>query len=142
VKDISGEPIYPSHFQLSIGGYGGMNYRVEWDGSSLHYYTADWHPADRLTATVEPSPSDWQQFWQAMDEVELWAWKERYFAPGVMDGTQWEVEIEWAGRCASSGGSNRYPGYEEEGVEDACETRRFERFTEAVSKLVGGRAFE
>lgn len=42
----------PRQFAAVIGGYAQTNYRVEWDGSALRYYTGEFHPADRLVATV------------------------------------------------------------------------------------------
>lgn len=132
----------PSHLDISIGGYGGTCYRVTWEGSALRYYVSEWHPPDRLEAVIEPTQEGWERFWAAMDEVGLWTWKASYHAPGVMDGTQWDVEMKRGRRHVKTSGSNRYPGYREEGVEDGMPTQRFERFTKAVSALIGGRPFD
>jgi hypothetical protein len=131
----------PDHFDISIGGYGGTCYRVAWEDGALHYYVSEGFPIDHLSAEVEPTPSDWERFWTVMDEVKLWTWEASYHAR-ILDGTQWEVEIEQGSRHIESSGSNRYPGYREEGVEDGYATNRFERFTKGVSTLIGGRPFE
>jgi hypothetical protein len=136
----------PSHFEVSIGGFGGRCYRVAWTAGALRYYVSDYvsdgYPIDRLEAVIEPTSGGWERFWAAMGEVELWTWNASYNAPGILDGTQWEVTIERGERRVASSGSNRYPGYREEGVDDGHVTSRFERFTGAVSALIGGQPFE
>jgi hypothetical protein len=145
MAETADQPVHPSHFDVFLGGFGEPNYRIVWDGSALWYYTDDFAAPkedDEPTEILIPSKSQWHNFWQEMDAVGLWTWRPSYNAPDIMDGTQWEVEIEWGTRAVSSSGSNRYPAYEEESVEAGGQTQRFERFAQAIRELLGDRPFD
>jgi hypothetical protein len=45
-----------------------------------------------------------------MNEVGVWRWRAEYANAGVTDGTQWRLEVAFAGRKAKSSGSSGYPG--------------------------------
>jgi hypothetical protein len=65
-----------------------------------------------------------------MDEVNVWAWRKDYIDPRVMDGTQWNLKLEYPDASVVSRGSNAFP-----------EQQDFERFRAAVVMLIGGREF-
>jgi hypothetical protein len=139
------QPAHPRRFDVFRGGCGQPNYQVVWDGDVLHYYMSDFAPPQERgepTEIVKPSEHQWRRFWHEMEAVELWAWQPSYHARGIMDGTQWDVEIERGARAVSARGSNRYPAHSEERAEDGHRTERFERFAQAIRELLGDRSFD
>jgi hypothetical protein len=97
---------------------------------------------------ITPSPSQWLQFWKAMDEVRLWQWRTEYPNPIVCDGTQWGVEVAIGGRGAKSSGSNAYP--DGRGTSPppwkldpttSLRSEMFDKYLTAVEALLGGERF-
>lgn len=142
----------PTRFTLSIGGFLSPSYSVELRGESLLYRVRGIDPDTRsireTSTVVTPSAAEWRRFWRAMDEVDLWRWRSEYANPGVADGTQWGIEIAFAGRRADSSGSNAYPGglatfpvpSEPDSVlPEASEA--FRTYLKAVEELLGGERF-
>ena len=124
----------PSVFVASIGGYMGRSYSVEKMGNGLEYRRYDSGFELRQVRLIHPGEEDWVAFRQALDEIGVWEWRSDYTDPGILDGTNWGLEIRWGDRAISTGGSNGYPG-------GSYRSRTFTAFLEAVSKLVGGRPF-
>lgn len=139
----------PVVLKIHIGGFFGPSYWVELRGESLVYRVRDIDPktnAVRLTSKViTPSASQWRRFWRAMDEVGLWRWRAHYANPGVFDGTQWRVEVVFAGRRAQASGSNAYPGEAARppisSSVDTETSRTFNTYLRAVEDLLGGERF-
>ncbi|NBC29186.1 MAG: hypothetical protein GVY29_04245, partial [Spirochaetes bacterium] len=101
------QPVHPDHFEVFLGGYGQSNYRIVWDGDPLQYQMDDFAPPDDHSdpaERIEPSKDQWRRFWHEMEAVELWAWQPSYHARGIMDRTQWDVEIERGARAISARG--------------------------------------
>jgi hypothetical protein len=130
----------PERFKVKIGGDSGPSYSVRLKGADL-WYTAweDDEIADERKIT--PSAEQWRSFRRDLDSIGVWDWRESYFNPGVADGTQWSVEIEWEGSRIVSAGDNNYPIAGGLPENDFDITPTFERFLEAVRKLIGGLEF-
>ena len=101
---------YPEQLSVDIGGYMGRSYSLETSGGDLKYRAYSMGYKLRKTLTLHPSHDDWQVFLQALDDLDVWNWHSEYLASGVVDGTQWGVEILWGERKIISQGSNSYPG--------------------------------
>ena len=133
---VSGDNVIrPRLFEVSIGGFFGASYRVELqsDGTLLYRHnprTLISEPGTR-TRRVRVGDDQWREFRRAMDEVNVWAWRKDYIDPRVVDGTQWNLKLEYADASVVSRGSNVFP-----------EQQDFERFRAAVVMLIGGREFE
>lgn len=131
----------PERFKVGIGGFFGPSYAVELTdkGELLYSHNQKTFVSAEGTVreTVAVPPDAWRAFCAELDAIGVWAWKPRYENPGVMDGTQWYVEIAVGGRSIASTGYNEYPGGTLPPDGD-----RFPRFLRAVSALLGGRAFK
>ena len=64
-----------------------------------------------LSADIDLTEAQWKQLMDVLfDKLCVHEWKQRYFAPGVFDGTQWELELRMTGgRCYRIQGSNGFP---------------------------------
>jgi hypothetical protein len=112
---------------ISIGGFMGSSYRVEWDGESLIYTKfSDGYEPDGDPESIQPTEAQWKRFWKFLGKCS--AWDERYESDGVCDGTSWLIEAEKDDFRLSSSGSNAFP-------ED------FQTFLREVKRLIGGRTF-
>jgi hypothetical protein len=92
---------------------------------------------------LSPSAAQWRRFWRTVDELGVWSWAPRYeaaepLAPSaaVRDGVHWSVTLEHRGRRAESSGDSAGPD-----AADLDESAEFTAFLEALSRLLGGRAF-
>lgn len=127
----------PTQFEISIGGYMGDSCQLTWEDGSLIYQS--WNAGDLpvLPQFVQPSEARWSSFWKKLEKLQVWSWEPEYPNPGIMDGTQWSIDLEWGGRSLHSKGDNNYP----DGV-DGEPGRNFLRFLRAVQLLIGGLKFE
>lgn len=122
----------PTTFRISIGGFGGPNYEVRFVNGRLRYQ-ANFSPTPVM---ISPTAEEWTQFWDRVEQCDLWHWAPRYDDPDILDGTQWELDIQLGRRRVTSFGSNAYPGGEGVGRSEP-----FQLFLRAVRKLIGGRRF-
>lgn len=107
----------PTRLILSIGGFHAPHYEVRWQRGRL------WYGTDGSKVTITPSAPDWETFWTAMDQIDVWGWQPRYDDQEILDGTEWSIEISDEARSVRSYGSNAYP-------------HPFQRFLKAVERLV------
>ena len=122
----------------------GTSYKVHLEGDHLVYEAFNYAFVHRKTELIYPSRDDWQAFWKEADKVAVWRWRSRYDESRIADGTQWAVQIDYLGHHIDSSGNNSWPGdrtpwITAAGYEVPC--KRFDAFTQAVSKLIGGREF-
>jgi hypothetical protein len=61
---------------------------------------------------------------------------------GTMDGTQWSLEVAFADHTLKTHGDNNYPEASGKPNGKPERTKAFERYLDAVRKLIGGKAFE
>ena len=121
----------PTLLLAAIGNERDGYRQVRWEGGEL-----DWRFGDESERLV-PDQQAWRLFWRAVEQNDVWEWRERYERSGI-DGTYWVLELEVPGRRLSSSGVNAYPP----GPRGSAQpTREFNRFCAAVSRLAGGRAF-
>ena len=132
--DKAGLAIHPTHFEVSLGGFTGPSYRVELqeDGSLLYLHHPHTFTSARGTKKrrITVTDAQWHQFRGALEEVDVWNWKEEYTDPRILDGTQWLLRIQYADAAVYSRGSNSFPP-----------NGGFERLRGAVEDLLGGRDF-
>ena len=121
---------WPSRFRLYIGGYLGHSYNVTIVGETLRYQAIS-QDGQQQTKDIIPTKEKWQRFWAKLESAGVWEWKPEYPNPGILDGTQWSIDIEHAGRSLTSRGDNNYPG-----------KKAFNTFLEAVESVLGGLAFQ
>jgi hypothetical protein len=135
--------VRPRALEVYVGNFGGLSYGVWWDGSRLVYESFLSGYEERRQLVVSPSEAQWRRFWRTIDRIDVWGWDSRY-EPGVRfeppeqvrDGTHWSLTLSHADRNVQSSGDSRGPG-----SADLDDSGLFGEFTEAVSRLVGGRPF-
>ncbi len=121
----------PDALEAFIGGYLGMSYAVAWEAGKLVYRCYGYGYAPETEESLVPIPADWAAFWATIEQVGVWGWEERYEPPPgvlILDGTGWSLTLRYGGRFLRSSGTNAFPP-------------GFDRFCEAMSRLVGGRQF-
>ena len=119
----------------------GPSYNLKIESEALIYTAYDSGYSDPKTSKINPSSRKWGNFWKKLDQLNVWGWQPDYENPGVMDGTGWSLDIEFVERKIHSGGSNSYPGGEEDDL-DMEGSPEFRRFLKAVQNLIGGLPFE
>ena len=77
----------------------------------------------------------------ALDSIGVWAWKEDYPNPGVLDGTSWRLEIAYEDTQLSSHGINNYPKTNGTPCDSPDPTYKFRELLKAVRSLIGGLEF-
>lgn len=123
----------PQHLDFDIGGFGGSWHKVQWQGGTLIYQTGDFGSAEGETTQVVPSEEQWQGFWAEVEKAGAWSWRPDYTRP-VLDGTSWSLELRHGDKRIKSGGSNGYPGSDDEGYEPGS---AFDIFLQALIRLTG-----
>jgi len=99
--------------------HGGVS--VELQGSVLRYSRG------ARKENLRPTPQQWRAFRHALDEVDIWSWRENY-ERSVTDGSGWTVHIEYAERRIDSHGYAAWPDW-----------RAFRRYLYALQTLAVGR---
>ena len=125
---------YPNVFEAEIGGYPGPFFYVAWENGALMYW-ANRHE-NGTALIIRPKEDEWKLFWNVMEKIGLWEWKESYCDPNVIDGTSWGIHIEYGKRTIKSSGSNAYPG-----TSAHSDSKVFKRFCREVSRLLDGKDF-
>jgi hypothetical protein len=135
------QPDTPAALEVYCGGFGGASYGTWWDGEHLIYESfAESYSALEQTR-IAPSAAQWQRFWRTIEQLNVWEWAlrdepgERRERTAVTDGIYWSVTLEHAGRRIESSGAAG------PGATAPDEGRGFAGLLDALSRLLGGRAF-
>ena len=93
-----------------VGGYFGSCYQVEID---LENNLVSWthggggEPANMALRNIRLATGE--KFVEQLETLDLLNWEAEYVDQGIMDGTQWHVEIVMDGHTIAKHGSNDYP---------------------------------
>jgi len=133
--------ITPTGLNVSIGGFMGPSFSIQLQANSVVVCEA-YGGAHILEDRDEliPSNEDWSMFWSEFERLGIWNWRRKY-STRVCVGTQWELEIEHAGRKVKVHGSNCYPESDARPNGDSTPAECFRQFCAAVGRLAGGREF-
>jgi hypothetical protein len=133
----------PTALEIYVGSFADVSYGLWWDGRRLVYETFAPGYEDRAQIVVSPSHAQWTRFWRTIDEIGVWNWGGRYAAgerfepPEVIrDGTHWSLTLSRSDRSVESSGDSAGPD-----AADLDDSRPFQLFAQAVSRLIGGRRF-
>ena len=100
----------PIRLKFTLGGFNAACHEVEWKKGQLWYRHAVgaylWEPP----VLILPTEAEWARFWRGLETAAVWTWQPRYEDPDILDGAQWSLHVEYAGRRLKSIGSNAYPG--------------------------------
>ena len=137
-----GEPsVVPVHLIARIGGFLGSSYSVELKGGSLTYTASGRGQTNVRHMTITPTDAAWREFRQTLDELKVWQWQNDYPRGGVVDGTQWSFEIAYSDRALKSQGDNNYPDAAGKPTGKPEFTPVFNRYLDAIKRLIGGKDF-
>jgi hypothetical protein len=131
----------PRRFVARIGGFLGSSYSVELKDGTLIYTASGRGKTSVQRATITPTVVQWREFRQALDELKVWQWQNDYPRGGVMDGTQWLFEVAYSDRVLKSRGDNKYTDASGKPTGKPEFTPVFNRYLDAVKKLIGGKDF-
>ena len=116
----------PKGFYLSLGGYPLGHSQVLWRRGVLRYAPPMTQLGDSDTRVLVPTAEEVRWFAQRLRRIGVYGWGKWYDFPGMCDGTQWALRINWPGQGRVwSDGSNASP-------------ERFSSLVSAVRKLTHG----
>ena len=99
-------------FYFSIGGYFGGYGSIDVvknDNEIKYRYE---HDQNTIDEEYNLSKERWREFINKIFDLKIYKWREKYYNNDILDGTQWELEMEFSGIENSkfeSYGSNEYP---------------------------------
>jgi hypothetical protein len=129
----------PELLEVSIGGFDGPSYKVFFKDQEMSYlYRASSHPKDKKKFIILPvTDTQWNDFRQNLDMLNIWSWPTSCRNQNVMDGTQWKVVLHYPDRSIDASGSNSYPMRDGtcSGSPEASED--FKAFLKAIRDLTG-----
>jgi len=139
------ENYLPDYFEILIGGFCGNSYQIKkTQGGDLEYLIMGYGYRHKASRIVSPSKEQWETFWNEIEEIGTWNWKNEYKNPGnILDGTQWTIEILYKGKYFESYGDNNFPGGFERNISNIDEKSEtpWRLFVKSVQKLVGDKNF-
>src|SRR3954471_17825261 len=139
----AGEPLpVPDKFSAHIGGVLGASYGVELKDGILSYTKSSRGGSAREQKTITATAAQWREFRQSLDEIKVWQWHSDYPTHGVMDGTQWALDIDYSDHTLHARGSNNYPDDTGKPNGSPEQTKAFRRYLAAVQRLIGADKFE
>jgi len=132
----------PTRFTARIGGFLGASYSVELHDGALLYTSSERGQRNQQHATLTPTAAQWREFRQTLDDLKVWQWRADYPRQGVVDGTQWMLDIAYADRSLIARGDNNYPDATGKPNGSPNSTEAFNCYLAAIKKLIGGKSFD
>jgi hypothetical protein len=131
----------PKSLKAFIGGWLGPCYSVELRGGTLYYSATNTAHTPEF-AKVIPTDQRWREFRHSLDLISVWQWQTNYANPGVYDGTQWVLELQYEDRILMSHGSNNFPDRNGKPSGSQKVTKAFASYAAAVKRLLDGKEFQ
>jgi DNA-directed RNA polymerase subunit RPC12/RpoP len=127
--------LIPDFFAFDIGGFADTNYRVDWLNGVLTYSKGQ-SPYHKNVVHKQLGNQDWERFWSALldGDVHIWGWKNNYFNPSVLDGTEWSLELHTGENKKKISGFNAFPGFS---GPDWRKSKEFCCLISAIGLLIG-----
>lgn len=132
----------PKRFSAYIGGFTGASYSLELRDEALAYTVSESGAQNSSLKLITPTPAQWREFRQILDDINVWQWHSGYRSDGVVDGTQWSLDIAYADHAVKTHGDNNYPYITGKPNGQPYPTQAFNRYLAAIKKLTGGKIFE
>ncbi|MCC5890616.1 MAG: hypothetical protein JJU01_08590 [Alkalibacterium sp.] len=109
-------------FYFSYGGYFGGYKSLkmqEKDGYAELTIEPPYSEFEHSGLTFRTTLDEWRDFKQTLfHELFILSWTEDYTDPDILDGTQWEIRLEFDTlKSVNISGSNRYPVYYDDLIE-------------------------
>jgi hypothetical protein len=132
----------PQRFSVHIGGFLGASYSVERHGGALTYTIFEKGHMNPKQETITPTQAQWREFRETLDDLGIWQWRTEYPTNGVVDGTQWSLDVAYADHALHTHGDNNYPDHTGKPNGKPESTKAFNKYLIAVQKLLGGKSFQ
>jgi hypothetical protein len=132
-----GESAVPQKLDIHIGNSIFGAWHVVLRGRSLTCTQERAGRADQNALPVTPTDEQWRAFRNALDGLAVFQWQPDYPNHGVMDGTQWRVDIAYPDRAVKAKGDNNFPDAHGKPNLDPRWTSTFQAFVNALKKLLG-----
>jgi hypothetical protein len=142
VMAADGQSHVPTRFTARIGGFLGASYSVELHDGVLLYTSSERGQRNQKKEKVTPTAAEWRDFRQTLEDLKVWQWRADYPSQGVVDGTQWMLDIAYADRALTARGDNNYPEMTGKPNGSPEPTEAFNRYLAAIKKLIGGKSFD
>ena len=129
----------PIKIHIIIAFRAGFRYHiVDLEGAAL-VFTAERAERVCFRRTARVTPEQWTELRATLDDIWIWGWRKLYEckASGGYDGIGWVVEINYPDCSIDSYGSDSYPQCDGTVYCEPEMTPAFEKFMEAIRKLVG-----
>ena len=130
----------PKKMRLTIATYKRSTYVVEIRDGELFY--SHKNATNNTEIKITPTPEQWQEFRQTLDELKVWKWHNRYDNPDEFEGATWSILVEYSDRNIKTGGRNGYPDADGDISTQPLPTHTFFNYLKAVQKLLGGKDFK
>jgi hypothetical protein len=131
----------PREFKADVIGINASTCRVALTNGIL-FYTRDDPAGITLKMRITPTDQQWREFREALDKLKVWEWRSNYVDLAVVDGTAWNIDIEYSDRKLHVHGANSYPDNAGKPSGKPAQTKTFKDYLTAVQKLLGGKRFE
>jgi hypothetical protein len=133
--------VVPSKFSMALNGFMRAAQGVLLQEGVL-IYTQYSRNGAKDQKKITPSPEQWRQFRQALDEINVWRWQAKYPNPGgVADGLQWRIEVTYPDHTLHVEGDNNYPDDSGRPINATQQTKAFQKLRAAVQALIGDSSF-
>lgn len=110
---IDGSIPYLSNLVFSIGGYfdGHVTTTIAFYDECMKVNKEHLYELESDEEQTVDYPDNKESFMQALQDLHFGEWKSQYVNLGVLDGTQWSLELHFSNgqRTVSFSGSNAYP---------------------------------
>lgn len=97
---------------------------------------------NRKQKTITATEAQWREFRQTLDDLRIWQWHMDYPTNGVMDGTQWSLDMAYPDRGLPARGGNNYADDIGNPNGEPKSTNAFNRYLTAVQTLLEARPFD
>lgn len=131
----------PERFRARIGGFMGFTYEIVLKNDYIEYARLAGGQKP-LRARIHPTVEQWRAFRAELDAIGVWQWRAEYSDWGVVDGTQWSLDVAYLDRAIKTLGSNDYPGARADPSGGPARSKTFTRYLKAVQRLLDGKSFE
>ena len=103
--------LIPRRLKFEMGAYQAAHYIIEWGDGRLFYAIENVLPGLDRKDTI-PTESQWEEFWETVEDAKVWHWASSYTAP-VIDGTTWSLDIQHGNKSIHTSGHMAGPDPED-----------------------------
>lgn len=119
---------------FEMGGFNAQCECLELVGATLKYRRAPAAYMWEFEQSIDLDADALTRFWQTVEIIGVWNWRESYEDPAILDGVQWSLKMGQGSRRLVCAGSNLFPPNQTGNYSASSE---FGRFLAAIRRLSG-----